>query len=208
MWAWRMCPYLQRQLLLRLLHRHALVQEAVEHAHQPGAVGAGLAVHHHRIFDLFEQPLGALQLLARRRRPRTDLEIDQLHAELLAGAALQVVGAAIALAAQVHDRTDAGLGVAPQLMGRRLRRPPGFVGETMAVAIDDAEDAVVDKQHVEIRRRRPSGAAQPLGRGPHGALAEAASNAPPGAFSPLHQSGHQSPLIFRVSSAGRKPEHR
>ena len=42
----------------------------------------------------------------------------------------------------------------------------------------------------------------------NGTLAEAASNAPPGAFSPLHQSGHQSPLIFRVSGAGRKPEHR
>ena len=146
-------PVLERQLLLRFLDRHALVQEAVEHAHQAGAVGARLAVHQHRIFDFVEQALGAQQLLARRRGARAHLEVDELHAEARASLALQTVAAALALAAQVDDGADAGLGEPPELMRGGLRRAPGLVGEPMAVGVDEAEDAVIDEQHVEVGGR-------------------------------------------------------
>ena len=75
----------------------------------------------------------------------------------------------------------------------------------MAVGIHEAKDAVIDKQHVEVGGGGPRGAAQPGRRGTHGVLAEVPPNAPPGAFRPLHQSGHQSPLILRVSGVGRRP---
>jgi hypothetical protein len=45
----------QGQLALRDLERHALLEEAEQHAHEAGTVGARLAVEQNGILDALEQ---------------------------------------------------------------------------------------------------------------------------------------------------------
>src|SRR5688572_12855324 len=99
----------------------------VEHAHDPGAVGARLAVHEHGVLDLLKESLGAHELLARRGSTRADLKVDQLDPVARARLPLEPVAAALALAAQIDDGADTGAGEAADLVGSRLRRAPRLV---------------------------------------------------------------------------------
>src|SRR5262249_55464695 len=137
-------------LLPGLLDRHALLEMLVEGAHQPHAISPRFAVHEHGVFDLFEQVARRPHLLARWSRPRLDLEIDELDALALTDRLLEPVVAGKALTAQVDDGAQAAPLESPDVVRRRLRGAPGLLPQTMLVDIEQAKNAVIDHQHVEV----------------------------------------------------------
>ena len=79
----------------------------------------------------------------------------------LAGGLLEPVAAALPLAAQIDDGAHTQAGHGPDVVRGGLRGAPGAVTEPVPVEVGQAEDAMVDQQHVEVGADRAQQAARP-----------------------------------------------
>src|SRR4051794_14615428 len=151
----------QGQLLLCFGQRHAFAQMPVQHAHQPGPVGAGLAMQQHGILDALEQLGHSLDVLALRCEPRAELEVDQCDAVPFADRLLERVATAKSLAAKIDDGAQALPRERAEIVRGRLSGAPGPRAEPMLVDVQQAEDTVVENEHVQITAGGPEQPARP-----------------------------------------------
>ena len=134
----------------------AQMQVGIEHAHDPGPVGAGLAVHDGGIFDLVEHLDRVQHLVFRRRFAGGDGEIDEVEAEIFAGLALQHIEAGLIAAASQIDHSLHPM-IAPPFQLER----PGLVGadqvwpDPVGVLEPHAQIGVVLPQQVQIGFQAP-----------------------------------------------------
>jgi hypothetical protein len=95
---------------------------------------------------------------------RANLKIDERNTVFAAGVPLRPVASAGARAAQIDDRTHALACHGADVVRRRLRRAPSPRADPVLVEIEQAEDAVVDQQHIKPMRERPEQLARPRRR--------------------------------------------
>ncbi len=191
---------LQRKLALRLGRGGAFHQDEPEGGPEACPIRAGLAVQQHRRLELREHLHGLTQHRLGWGHPR--LKDHAGEGEAVAGTrlALQRV-AAEAVRPQRHDRLDTGAGGRRDIDGARLGGAPQAVRHPVAIAVDEAQDAVVGEQEVLPRLapvlRRHQRAAPPLG-----ACAAAAFASADSAARHLAQGGeidHPAELARRIS---------
>src|SRR5215831_6291186 len=107
-------------------------------------------MHEHRIVNPVEQRDGIREFIARRRPPRAHGKVDQAHPVALARPLLQPIATGSPFAAQIHDGADAAAGQRADVVWGRLPGAPRFWAQAMPVEVDQAKDAMIGKQHVEV----------------------------------------------------------